>query len=163
MPYSSIKVANEFLRLASASEPQKQFTPLQILKLVYITHGWSLHFFERPMLNERAQAWLYGPVVPTLYHAVKEYRARPISALIGGDYDPQALTDDDKQLISAVFNGYGHFSGTQLSNMTHAADTPWSRVWTTQGQNAVIPDDMIAQHYALLAERRNRGASGDNG
>jgi uncharacterized phage-associated protein len=161
MPYSAIKVANEILQLARMADPPQSVTPLKLLKLVYIAHGWSLHFFERPLVNEPAQAWQYGPVVPSLYHAVKAYRASPIPCDIEGDSDPQELNRDDAQLIQAVFKSYGHLSGTQLSNMTHTPETPWSRAWNVHGRNAVIPDESIAQHYAALAQRRQQGNDTD--
>lgn len=154
MPYSPIKVANEFLRVASGSEPSQRLTPLQLIKLVYIAHGWSLHFYRRPLVNEPVQAWQYGPVIPTLYNAIKEYRASPVSARIAGDADPQQLDVEDQRLIEAVFRAYGHLSGTQLSNMTHVANSPWSSIWMSRGRNAVIPNDVIADHYSMLAARR---------
>lgn len=162
MPYSPIKVANELLALAGARVPPRLLTPLQLIKLVYIAHGWSLHFFHRPMVNEPAQAWRYGPVVPTLYHAIRGYRASPVTALIPGDSDPQLLSEQDRSLLSSVYRAYGHLSGTQLSNMTHTPGTPWSEVWATAGQNAIIPDEMIAEHYDALAARRQQAGAGAN-
>lgn len=146
MPYSAVKVANEFLRLAA--QEQRPITPLQLIKLVYISHGWSLGLLGSPLLNEQAQAWQYGPVIPSLYHAIKNYGASPISELIPGDSDPQVLSGQPTALINAVYNRYKHLSGTQLSGLTHMPNTPWSRIWDTHGKNAVIPDDIIRDHYA---------------
>jgi uncharacterized phage-associated protein len=153
LPYSAIKVANEFLRLGNEDSPPRGLTPLQLLKLVYMAHGWSLIHLQQPLLNEQAQAWQYGPVVPSLYHAIKQFGAGTISYPIPGDTDPQQLSADAVGLIAAVYKAYGHLSGVQLSNMTHQPDTPWSKAWTHAGKNAVISNNEIQQHYRKLAER----------
>ena len=108
---------------------------------------------QQPLLNEQAQAWQYGPVVPSLYHAIKQYGAGAISYPIMGDTDPQQLSAEAAGLIAAVYKAYGHLSGVQLSNMTHQPDTPWSKAWTDAGKNAVISNNEIQQHYRKLAER----------
>jgi uncharacterized phage-associated protein len=153
MPYSAIKIANEFIRLAREAEPPRLLTPLQLIKLVYIAHGFSLVYLTDPLLSEPPQAWQYGPVVPSLYHAVKQYGSNPITAPIEGDTDPQELSPQAGGLIAAVYRAYGHLSGIQLSNMTHQENTPWSTVWNRSGKNALIPNDMIQMHYRELAGR----------
>lgn len=154
MPYSPIKVANEFLRLAREDTPPRPITPLQLIKLVYIANGWWLAYFNEPLVNEPAQAWTYGPVMPSLYYAIRNYRASPITEPIPGDTDPQVLSPEARSLIKSVYDAYGALSGTQLSNMTHLAGTPWSQTWANAGQNAVIPAEVIAAHYKQLAQRR---------
>lgn len=155
MPYSAIKVANEFLRIASQENPPRMLTPLQLIKLVYIAHGWSLVYGPTPLLNEPIQAWQYGPVVPSLYHATKHFRSSPITTMIAGDTDAQALSPESRALIKTVYDSYGRYSGVQLSNMTHQPNAPWSMVWHQSGQNAIIPDEIILRHYVDL--RDNRG------
>lgn len=153
MPYSAIKVANEFLRLAREDNPPRPLTPLQVIKLVYIAHGFSLAIFNEPLLSEPPQAWQYGPVVPSLYHAVKSYGANPITGAIPDDMDPQDLSANARELIAAVYRAYGHLSGIQLSNMTHQQNTPWSLTWNAAGKNSVIPNELIQTHYRELRAR----------
>jgi uncharacterized phage-associated protein len=146
MPFSPIKVANEFVRLAQ-QQGGPSLTPLQLIKLTYMAHGWSFVFLEEPLLNEPVQAWQYGPVLPSLYYAVRHYRASPVADVVPGDSDPQPLSDRARELIAAVYQRYRHLSGTQLSAMTHMANTPWSQAWHERGQNSVIPNNAIADHY----------------
>lgn len=145
MPYSPIKIANAILEIARRAN--YQLTPLQLIKLVYIAHGWVLAVYDRPLLNEPAQAWTYGPVVPSLYQAVKSYRASSIDKPLPGDVDPQPLDPEISEFLGAVFDRYKGISGTQLSALTHKSGTPWSAVWNERGQNAVIPDEIIKRHY----------------
>jgi uncharacterized phage-associated protein len=159
MPYNAIKVANEFLQLAHTDDPPRGLTPLKLLKLVYIAHGWSFIHLNEPLLAEPAQAWQYGPVVPSLYHAIKQFGAQPVGFPIPGDTDPQDLSAEAKSLIAAVYKAYGHLTGVQLSNMTHQPHTPWSDAWNSAGKNAVISNSNIAEHYRALHEHRAHGTA----
>lgn len=155
MPYSAAKVANRMLEIAR--ERGEDITPLKLLKLVYIAHGWSFPYLNEPLLSEPAQAWQYGPVVPSLYHAVSRFRADPITELVV-DTDPQILSPQADALVRSVYDSYSRYSATQLSNMTHMPDTPWSEAWNLRGKNAVIPNDRIAAHYQHLLQTRGQPA-----
>src|SRR6266851_8989325 len=113
---------------------------------------WSFIHLNEPLLNEPAQAWQYGPVVLSLYHAIKQFGAQPVGFPIAGDADPQELSAQAQSLIAAVYRAYGHLSGVQLSNMTHQPHTPWSDAWNNAGKNAVISNSNIAEHYRALNE-----------
>jgi len=146
---SAITVANRLRELSGGT-----LTPLQLIKLTYISHGWSHAINNKPLFDDRIEAWQYGPVVPKLYHAVKDYRAEPVAGPIPEWGEP--LTAEEDALVTAVFNTYGKLSGGQLSAMTHMSGTPWDIAWR-RGRNSQITDDMVADHYRkLAAERRAR-------
>ena len=69
MSYQSTAIANYFLDLAKASG--KKLDPMQIQKLVYFAHGWNLAFTATPLINDRIEAWDFGPVVHNLHHVLK--------------------------------------------------------------------------------------------
>ena len=54
-------------------------TPMHVLKLAYLCHGWMLGVFGRGLIAEPAEAWRYGPVIPTVYHTYKSFRGEPIA------------------------------------------------------------------------------------
>lgn len=68
---SALTAANRILQ--HAGEQGMSLTPLQLMKLTYMSHGWALGILGRPLFNDRVEAWKYGPVIPTLYHKTKEY------------------------------------------------------------------------------------------
>jgi uncharacterized phage-associated protein len=155
MPYSAAKVANHMLEIARSRG--EEITPLKLLKLVYIAHGWSFPFLKQPLLAEPPQAWQYGPVVPSLYREISKFRAGPITEDVP-DTDPQQLAPEAAALIQNVYDTYSRYSAIQLSNMTHMPNTPWSEAWSARGKNAVIPNDRIAAHYQHLLETRGQRA-----
>jgi uncharacterized phage-associated protein len=67
MTHNPIAIANYFIELA------KFITPMKLQKLVYFAHGWCLALADKPLINEKIEAWQYGPVVSSLYREFKKY------------------------------------------------------------------------------------------
>ena len=59
----------------------RKLTPMEVNKLVYISHGWMLALHDESLISEKIEAWKHGPVIPSLYHKFKMYGAEPIDAL----------------------------------------------------------------------------------
>lgn len=131
-----------------AGEASRILTPMQILKLVYIAHGWMLGLSSRPLINEPAEAWRYGPVVRSVYRRYRKYRGDPISE---PRIDRKAHLDDGQQdLLRQVSENYRDYSGIQLSRLTHKPGTPWSIAW--EAGLLVIPNELIKDYYRRRAE-----------
>jgi uncharacterized phage-associated protein len=151
MPYDSRAVASYLIQ---KSAPQG-LDALQVLKLVYIAHGFTLGLFHRPLIDDDVEAWKYGPVIRRVYSrlpAGPQNVTAPLCPL------PQ-LAADDQGVIDSVFDLYGRHSGLYLSSLTHRAGSPWERTWKTYGQNAVIPRDLIEAHYAQVIQEHRAAAA----
>lgn len=148
MPYRAATIANRILDLAKAAG--RAITPLQLMKLVYISHGWSLGLRDKPLLEETVEAWKYGPVVPDLYQAVKRYGSNPVTERVPASFwSNEELSVDDRAFVDSVFQQYGHLNGIQLSHLTHMVGTPWQQVYQSNVYNIDIPNDLIAAHYRI--------------
>lgn len=150
MAYDAATVANRFIKLAA--ENGKTLTPMQLIKLSYIAHGFSLAIFKRPLLDESVEAWRYGPVIPSLYKRLKKYGSGPVGEEVSSwsFRGVETLDVDDRQLIDMVFEKYGKFTGTQLSHLTHRPGTPWAETYEPNVMGADIDDAVIRTHYATL-------------
>ncbi len=170
-PYTSLAVANFFIERANQGSGQG-VDPLKLQKLLYYAHGWHLAIAGLPLLDEPIEAWTYGPVVPTVYHEFKAYGREPID-LAGYCYDyvtddrtkPLVPTEDGDtlDLLERIWKAYGAFSGTQLSAMTHAPNSPWAKTrerGRAQGQlNGVdIPNEDIKAHFVEMALKTRRSS-----
>jgi uncharacterized phage-associated protein len=168
MPFESNAVANEFLRLAWSEG--RDITPMQLVKLVYIAHGWSLALNDEPLIREEVQAWKFGPVVPEVYREFKEFGKEPVTTLAQEFVRPgklvpyeiwDAFDDSDiqaKELVNRVWDSYKERSGVQLSAITHQPNTPWADITkngTEVGMSKEIPNELIKKHYQELAQKRN--------
>ncbi|GLR64386.1 Panacea domain-containing protein [Marinospirillum insulare] len=142
--YSAIDVA--YVLLEQAAKQGKQFTNLQIQKLVYVCHGVSLAHFDRPLILEDVHAWKYGPVVPSVYFNFKQYGADFIS-----EHSEVQLDVASQKIVCQVIEVLGHYSGPQLVELTHRSGSPWHQVWNDNGFK-IIPDEIIKNHYALIKE-----------
>lgn len=157
--YSPSVVANYFLN--RASQEGRAITPMQLLKLVYIAHGWHLGYLGQPLIDEEVQAWKYGPVIQSLYNQLRHYGSGAVQELL--TTNPFTRTRDSAvdgqtaSLLDHVWGNYAGFSGLQLSNMTHQTGTPWDVAWHDQGGRsqyfAPIDDRLIEQHYRQKIEQ----------
>lgn len=155
---SAISVADEILKIAKRKG--MQLTPLQLMKLVYISHGWAFPILGKDLFSNRIEAWKFGPVIPDLYHATKHYGRNTIPH---SDISDNPSTGFDSTILSFledVLDKYGHLDGFSLSNLTHQTGTPWDQVFDESKYNVEIPDSLIKQHYqAKFDEFRQQQSS----
>ncbi|ATL49434.1 hypothetical protein COR50_20890 [Chitinophaga caeni] len=152
MVYPSRAIANYFIRESLRSGVE--LTPMKLIKLCYIAHGWRLGLYHQELINEGVQAWKYGPVVESIYDDFRHYGTHQITALKANDsYDQDYPMpgEDVLPLLKKVWEVYNKYSGLQLSAMTHQDGTPWDLVWNREGGKdrhaAIIPNNLIQQHY----------------
>ena len=137
MAYSAIAVANAFIEKAKQGK-LKGLTPMKLQKLLFYTQSWHLKLCDgKPLFDDLFARWKFGPVIPPIYHLLKKYGSNeiqePISIIVDSDGEwkritPKIQKDDDvaEKIIDKIIDVYGGYSGTQLSNMTHAPNTAWS-------------------------------------
>jgi uncharacterized phage-associated protein len=152
---ASSTIANRFIELARADE--RQLTPMQLLKLVFLAHGWMLGKHGRPLIGDPIEAWKYGPVIPMLYAKLRQYRADPVTADIPGPYE--RLDRVENNMIYQVYKTYGALSGPRLSNITHVEGSPWRSVYQPDNSDVQIPDNLIGKYYEQQAAKKDRARS----
>ncbi len=142
--HNSVDIAQIFLD--KAEKDNKGLTPMQLLKLTYIAHGWMLGIHGKPLINEPIEAWQYGPVIRNLYAKIKKHRSNFINEKISNN-TPE-LSDDEQEIIDETFEKYGDYTGWELSNITHKQGTPWDKYKDTPVKT--IPMDDIFKYYRDL-------------
>ena len=93
---------------------------MKLQKLVYYCQAWSLVWDEKPLFAARIEAWVNGPVVPSLYN--KHKGQFEITEWVWGN--PQSLNKDQIETIDAVLAFYGPKTAQWLSDLTHR-EQPW--------------------------------------
>ena len=157
MAYDARAVANYFLDLAS--KEGRSLDPMGIQKLVYFAHGWNLAIYGSPLLQQRVEAWDYGPVIADLYQAFREfgpnpitraakkYEFDPITGLVSESIPNISESEDAKNtraLIERVWESYKHLTSIQLSNLTHLPGSPWTLA-RQEGKREI--DDTLIREY----------------
>lgn len=144
--HDSRAVANRFVRLAQ--DKGESISILQLVKFVYLAHGWHLGFHNTPLICHEVQAWRHGPVVPEVYHAFRSPKSVLITELaMDGSAPFDAEFDDNAQsLIGLVYKEYSTLSPFALSSLTHKPGTPWHQM-RGKGNYATIPNKVIRDYY----------------
>ena len=132
--YSSSVIAAFFLK--KSFKEGIIMTPMKLLKLVYIAHGWTLSLTEEPLLSEQIEAWKYGPVIPQLYNQYREFGANDINRMLFNNLNEKEELkkleqSDIESLLDKVWIIYKDYSGIELSSLTHKDGTPWDIIWET--------------------------------
>lgn len=154
--FSPLAVANAVLEEARVQG--KSLTIMQLLKVVYIAHGWSLALLQEPLVNEAPEAWQHGPVFPSIYREFRRFGSEPITSFATGPFgsvEQPALSESQRSVVKSVVKNYGSMHAFALSRMTHEAGTPWSMTYRSgKGASQDIPNAIIAEHYKKLAHDR---------
>ncbi len=151
--YTPTVIANYFID--KSFETGVEITPMKLVKLVYISHGWYLAYNSKPLITEAVQAWKYGPVIESVYHLYKNFGSNPIIEKYhqSNRSAKEEISIEDKEFLDSIWNNYGKYSGLQLSTLTHQSNTPWDIVWNQKGgsknKSAIIGTDLISEHYKL--------------
>ena len=99
---------------------------------------------NEPLVQNRIEAWQYGPVIPDVYRKFRPQGASP--SRIDPAF-PAVNNTDDVDFLEQIYNIYGQMSPFRLSELTHQSGGPWEAVLKWGGSRAEIPDDLIKSHY----------------
>lgn len=148
MSYKPTTIANYFIKEYASGD--MTMTPMKIIKLTYISYCWYLALtgMKDRLIDEKPQAWDFGPVFPSLYTSLKQYGKltvkKPIPSAVS-----ETISDEDKAFLNKMWDMYGRYDGVYLSALTHKANTPWKNVYQ-RGQNNLINDEDIYNHYSKM-------------
>ena len=126
-----------------------KYSNLEIQKLLYLSHMFHLvHESEQPLLEERFEAWQWGPVIPILYYQLKINGTEPIKR----SFLAWKLADDARKDSSEV--GWMDYitdlippgNGPRLVALTHYENGAWRKHYEHM-KNNVIPDSYIVEEY----------------
>lgn len=131
-------------------------THKKIQKLCYYAQAWHCTLFQGERLFEdEIQAWIHGPVIPEIYRKYADYGWSEIPKHEG----PVNICDSSLEILNAVYNTYGHYSGDQLERLTHSED-PWknARIGFDVLQpctNAITIESMREYYGKIYSEAQN--------
>ncbi|MCI6589649.1 MAG: DUF4065 domain-containing protein [Lentisphaeraceae bacterium] len=151
MAYTSLQVANEFLKLARDDrEAAQDISNMKLQKLVFFAQLLSVCMnIEQPLVSSHFHAWDFGPVSPLLYKKIKRFGANFLSlsnpevASVFADCEPisepWALG-----IIHAVWRQMKMYTSVQLSQLSHRKGSPWEIVYNAN-RYGIIPNTLMAE------------------
>lgn len=145
---TALAVANAFIQLAN--EKHESITNMKLQKLVYFAQGFHVATKDgQSLFDDPIEAWQYGPVIPQLYHKFKLYFAgripesHPFQTI-------EALSDDEMNTVRWVYDNLGQYTAIQLSNFSHADDSPWFKVFHGDAGDGIIPVAEMKDYFKRL-------------
>lgn len=149
--YDPIIISNYFVN--KSIESGVELTPMKLLKMVYLSHGWFMGYNETPLINQAVEAWKYGPVIDRVYQCFKKYGKSQITSYVDLDADGKIIQKEISPeanvsaFLDVVWNTYKQYDGLQLSSLTHQDGSPWDRAIKEFGINSIIPNAYIREYY----------------
>lgn len=163
---SALAVAKCLLDIAREDgAPEPSFVRIQ--KLVYFAHGLFLALNDKPLIEEQLEAWVWGPIFPSLYYGLF---GRDISQVLANG--PVVEDEDVLAFIKPLDKILRPLSTTQLSVIAHRKGSPWYEVVTTKTGSPdtsveflkrylppglVIDRESVRQHFAHLKKDDSHG------
>ncbi len=142
--YNLDEVADTLLALARGENIP--VSNLKLQKLIFYAQAWSLVFYKTPLFREDFEAWVHGPVVPSLFRRFRHYGWKPIEASV-----PPVKGESLRVHLGKILKAYGHFAANDLERLSHSED-PWkdARVGLAPADpsNRVIPKQSMQIFYA---------------
>lgn len=133
--YDARDLAN--LMLDQADELSIALTNMSLNKLLYIANGCYLADYSELLVEDKFEAWDYGPVIPRVYSCFKAFGSEPITAraqrfdpvkrqFFYKQYSVQAAHSDYSKFI---LQGFGCAGGYSLSELSHVIGDAWSAAY----------------------------------
>lgn len=145
----AIDVANYLLTKESMTHKKLQ-------KLCYYCQGWHIALLKKPLFFDEIQAWVHGPVIPSIYPHFADYKWTEIPKNNICNY---VLSDSEKEVIDSVWETYREFSGDELEALSHN-DLPWKKARVglkpyEASDNPILYEDMRDYFNELSDESPN--------
>lgn len=115
-------------------------TNLKAQKLVYYAQGMSYALLGAQLFEDDFEAWLHGPVIPSLYESLKQFGNNQLE--IDTEYDDRLFSDQQLDIIVRTYKTFGQYSAWKLRDMTHQ-EAPWKNT----KRNEIISKELIKSYF----------------
>jgi uncharacterized phage-associated protein len=131
-------------------EREGEMSAMKLQKLVYYCQAWSLVWDDRPLFDDKIEAWANGPVCPNLYDHHRGGFLVNAKTFAGKKSN---LDADAKDTIKQVLKFYAKKDAHWLSDLTHS-ERPWRDarrgVGAGERSNNEISKAAMAEYYGSL-------------
>ena len=116
---------------------------LRLQKLLYFVQAKYLVEKEKPLFEERMEAWNFGPVVPKVY---REYSYYGLNHIFCYDETDDFLIDSDtKKIINSMLDSCSEYATSTLVDIIHGQE-PW--IHAHKSDDRVITPLAIYSYFA---------------
>lgn len=120
--------------------------PLKLQKLLYLAQGFSYAFYDHELFSDQLEAWVHGPVVPSVYREYSIYKYDPITI----KYKLPKFNEEVLDVLNYVKDNYSKYDSKFLEEMSHNQE-PWilsrSGLDPDERSDKTIPKSAIANYF----------------
>lgn len=127
---------NEYIK---AEKDADSISNLKMQKLLYYSQCAHLAIYDKPLFDDPIEAWLHGPVVPSVYH---EYKGCGANGIEPEGFDMREIDSETRGFLEMVYDGFAQYSAWKLREMTHE-ETPWRET----PQNGTIAHRAMQKYF----------------
>ncbi|KAA6323512.1 hypothetical protein EZS27_027053 [termite gut metagenome] len=136
------------------SDAGDTISPLKLQKLLYYCQAWHYTIFDKPIFDERIEAWAHGPVVPSQFKRF-QYLGKNDSIFSNRIVDTEKVIfeKETEELLNEVIDIYGQHTAYYLEQLTHK-ERPWKE---TRGNlepyersDKEIPLKLMKEYYSSI-------------
>ena len=154
----SVHAVADYFILKIDREAGDNITHLKLQKLIYYAQAWYLAMFDKPLFNNKIEAWLHGPVCREVYERFRHrsWSPIPVTSVVSVS---SAIDDEIRAFLDEVWEVYGQYSATKLEKMTHE-EVPWlearNGIQPGKPSQTLINEKSMRDHYAMRMQARKR-------
>ena len=139
---------------------KEPMSPKKLQKLLYYAYSWTLTLLNDSkddlstrLFNEQFEAWIHGPVIPSVYFKYRDYgwTEIPKQESFNGNFPPEVL-----DVLEQVWTVYGGLTGNRLEVICHR-EQPWIKarngIPAFEASSTVIADNDIFEYYNEQASK----------
>ncbi len=150
VPYYS--VSNYFIALSNSTG--NLISNLKLQKLMYYAQAWYLALYGVRLFDADFEAWIHGPVLPSLY---RDYKRFGWKAIEREDLDESSIGQLERefgievtQFLNEIVEEYFGLSAYELERLTHKED-PWlmarAGLSADEACDRIISDESMRDFY----------------
>lgn len=128
---------------------------LELQKILYLAHMFYLGRNNgQPLVSGNFEAWDYGPVHPSLYHAAKMFGSDPVGNIFHST--PDIPDGPERAILDEAYQSLGNASSSRLVSATHRTGGAWYKNYRPGVRHLTIPNEDILQEYRDLDDGNNQ-------
>lgn len=157
---NEIEVKAEVQDVADWFLLKEHMSDKKIQKLCYYAEAWSLAKLDQSIaVDSDFEAWVHGPVNRKLYDKFKQFGWKKLKIneedlSMVKERLSKVFTEEQNDLLSAVWDTYGEFSADELETLTHR-EKPWLEKRKGLGKfdncNKIIDKQTMKEYYQSIA------------
>ena len=133
-----------------------EITNMSLQKLLYYFKAFGYVLLNRDLLGEQCEAWIYGPVFPTIYAKYKKLGSQIIQIDLADIVYDELLEEEERKVCDYVLQCFGIYNAKFLRDMTHQEE-PWRDARGGLGDMQpcanVIKDTEICRYFRTVNEK----------